>query len=286
MSAREPGQLLNRAARTLSWWGLDSLAIPAWRAVVRRNGGLLDAHFALGEALLQRAAWREAGEAFREVVVRAPGHAEAWGNIALACARQGAVERAVSALERLAAVGPHGPEPLLLAAALLKKQRRAGAAIATFRRAAGVRPSALTVRFFLGEAILGRCEWEALVASHLESHGLALASPATTATASVAPARAVRRPLADHPQPAFSLWRRLGLWLVERYHVANGRTQLLLGRLLSSQRRPHEAIRAFQQASLLRQQRLEPSPAWAGRPVDLSSRQGVARASFRRRPVR
>jgi tetratricopeptide (TPR) repeat protein len=267
MSASPPGRLLHRLGLVLSWWGLDRLALPALRSAVARNAGLLEAQFALGEVLVRRRAWGEAREALREVVLHVPSHAEALGNLALACAHLGAVERAVWALERLAAVGPPGPEPLLLAAALLKKQRRSGDAIAAFRRAAEVGPSVRTVRFFLGEEILGLREWEALVAGHRELHQATPSPPRVRTHTAVAPSNVPRRrPLpAAVSRPLAVVARRVGMWLIEMYHLANGRTQLLLGRLLSSQRRPHEAIRAFQQASFVRQQRLAPSLAWATR---------------------
>ncbi len=292
MTALQPGRHFHRLGVTLSWWGLDSLALPALRAAARSDAGFVEAQFVLGETLLRCGAWRQACESLREVVVRVPDHAEAWGNVALACARQGAVERAVAALERLATLGPGGPEPLLLAAALLKKQRRWADAIATFRRAAEISPSARTVRFFLGEEILGRREWEALVAGHLELH-----QAATTPQRAAPVARPLRARVVDagtrakplrvaSPQHPARLWRRVGMLLVELYHVANGRTQLLLGRLLSSQHRPHEAIRSFRQASLLRQQRLEPSPAWAARGVDLPTLDAAGRAAWSRRRAR
>jgi tetratricopeptide (TPR) repeat protein len=266
------GRFQHGLGRTLAAWGLDGLAATALRGAVRRNPHCVDCHFILGEALLRRRCWRDAREAFLEVLRRAPGNAEAIGNLAFACAREGAVDRAVRALARLGELRPRDPAPDLLAGALLKRQRRYPEAIAAFRRAARLPSEPRAARFVLGEALLGTVGWARLVEDHAALRAQSAPRPANVGARAPhavggTPAAPARRPLRPVGGPAMRIRRLLraaGSRVVELYLVANGVSQIALGRLLASQRRPHDAIRSFRQASALRHQRLDPDAPWHG----------------------
>jgi tetratricopeptide (TPR) repeat protein len=258
-----------RFGRACSFWGWDGGAVVGYREALRHDAHFVDAHFALGEAHLRRREWAESVEAFREVVRREPSNPEALGNLALALAQQGAVERAAQALRRLGQARPQEPEPHLLIGALLKKQRRTAEAIASFRHAATLRPAPQGTRFFLGETLLGSKAWVALLQSHREVREAGAPVPVRMRPGSLPVASPRRTPVA---RPSRRLRQRLGTTLrrladrtVAAYLVASGKAQLFVGRFIASQRRPHEAIRAFRQA-LAQRARLDPAWAWTGGP--------------------
>ena len=281
-----------RFGRACSFWGWSGGAVVGYREALRHNAHFVDAHFALGEAHLRRREWAESAEAFREVVRREPRNSEALGNLAFALVQQGAVERAAQALRRLGQARPQEPEPHLLVGALFKKQRRMAEAIAAFRFAATLQPAPPGTRFFLGETLLGGKAWTALLQTHRELREAGVPVPvpvkARAGQRQVTPPqrKPTVRPTHSRLRQRFGVaLRRLADRAIAAYLVASGKAQLFLGRFIASQRRPHEAIRAFRQA-LAQRARLDPAWAWTGGPRNAlggsdQSRPIVARAGRR-----
>jgi tetratricopeptide (TPR) repeat protein len=245
---RPRGSRLLNPSRWCAFLGLPGIAAFLLRRAATAHPEQADVSFLLGECELKRGRWPAAATAFERSLRRRPGDIEALGNLTLALVRMGAIERAGQTLRRLIERRPVDPEPRLLLGALLRRQRRTGEAIAAFREAARLHPMPTTRRFFLGETLLGSQEWTRLLATHGEAQPVASVAAAQTRRAaatrqrglpsSAAKSRGIpprgRSRIADHVAAA---------WL-----VAKGKTRLLLGRIDSTQRRPHEAIRAFREA--------------------------------------
>jgi tetratricopeptide (TPR) repeat protein len=244
----------------LTTWGWLGGAVWAYYDAINADPGHTDAFFRLGEILLRRRRWEEAAEALREAIRLQPRHVEAHGNLALALYRQGTLGEAATIIERMTRLRPFEAELHLLRGAILRRRGLHGEAIRAFRWAVNLELHPRTSRFYLGEEVLGRPQWESLVESYRDAKTMDQTTSRSTLRAeSVQSCSRERRRHVRGARPAarekpFGARRRSvpGRSLLNRftalYHFICGKTRLLLGRVIASQRRPHEAIRAFRQA--------------------------------------
>lgn len=173
-AALGPARLHLGLGRLLSLGGWDAGVLRACADALRVDPELGEAHFRMGEAFARRRLWLEASRAFGEAARLAPASVEVQGNLLLALWRAGRREPALRSLRRLIHLRPNQAELHLLRGALLMRLRHPEEAIRAFRWAAGLELSPHWQRFFLGEALLGAREWDAVVRAYERAAAIAV----------------------------------------------------------------------------------------------------------------
>jgi tetratricopeptide (TPR) repeat protein len=150
--------------------GWNSGAAHAYGTAARRQPGSAEAQMRLGDALGRSGRWEEAAGAYAAATRLAPSDVEPCGGLVLALARARRPAECLAALDHLIRLRPCEVDLHLLRAALLSRLRRGPASVRALRRAAELPPSPRSRRFLLGEAILGRGEWDRLLDRHRAAH--------------------------------------------------------------------------------------------------------------------
>jgi predicted Zn-dependent protease len=168
----------HQLATACTWWGLDSLAVTAFRDAVRAAPAWPQAHVDLADVLVRLGRWQEASRAFAEAGRKRPADSGIQAGLVLSLARAGRTGEALLALQRLLAREPDRAELHVLRGALLVRERRPVEAIRAFRWASTLGLRAPAARFALGEAVLGERAWQELLAAYRRSAAGAQAVPA------------------------------------------------------------------------------------------------------------
>jgi tetratricopeptide (TPR) repeat protein len=150
--------------------GWTSGAAHAYGTAVARRPGSAEAHLRLGDALGSVGRWEEAARAYGSAARLAPGDVESRAGLVLALARSRRPGECLAALDQLLRLRPLEVDLRLLRAALLSRLRRGPESVRALRRAAELPPPPRTRRFLLGEAVLGRGEWDRLLDRHRAAH--------------------------------------------------------------------------------------------------------------------
>lgn len=276
-------------ARTLELLGLRSAAVWAYQRTLRHRANDADLHLRLGETLAGLERWDAAAHALRHAARLRPRCCETHGNLALALHRAGRDQAALEALSALCALHPRRAELHVLLGAWLRRRHRPAEALRAFRDALSAEPAPPTTRFFLGEAMLGVEEWQALL-RELE-HARRTSHAATTA---VSP-RARPRARGGDPTPPARGRERLratGRALVARWARDAGRLAdafqqlacqprrlalLLAGRWHARRGRAAHAIRCFREAQALRAPGVNRGPEVVRQAPARPARHGTAR---------
>jgi tetratricopeptide (TPR) repeat protein len=116
-------------------------------------------HLELGESLIALSDWEAAERALAQAIRLRPEHAGARGNRALALSKTGRLREAIAELESMARLLPHDVHLHLLLGAVYRRAQRQQDAVRAFRWAVRLPPAPVTVRWHLGEALLGAEAW-------------------------------------------------------------------------------------------------------------------------------
>ncbi len=236
----------------------------AYRDSARAAPHFAEAHFRRGEALLRCRRYREASLAYREAVRLRPGDLEAHGNLVLSLARGGLGGPAVLALQEMIHRCPGDAELRILHGTLLRRLHRQAEAIQAFRSAAALRPRVGARRFFLGEALVGTCEWRSALEAHGQAQRAELARarlpgrcgskrrPRAPLSRSVrSRARLPRAPLLTRPVPVGAIATAMVGPLIRLATMAAAEMHLAVA-WFHLGRRPHLALRSLRQGLKLR----------------------------------
>jgi tetratricopeptide (TPR) repeat protein len=170
-------RLSYRFGRLLKVMGCARFAAAAYRDAIASCPLWGEAHFERGDALIAARDWTGACAALAESVRLRPEHQEGRANLALALSKSGRASEALAELESLARLLPNDVHLHLLLGALYRRAQRQQDAFRAFRWAVRLPPPPATVRWHLGEAVLGSVDWEAVQQSY---RGAAAVGPPPT----------------------------------------------------------------------------------------------------------
>jgi tetratricopeptide (TPR) repeat protein len=183
MRVAKPGRVSRlhyRCGRLFKVLGWPGGAASAYRDAIAASPQWAEAHFELGDALLDSQDWGGAAAAFAESVRLRPDHHDARGNLVLALVRQGRTLEAIEALRSLARVRHQDAELYLLLGSLCRRADLYDEAVRAFRWAVNLPRPPASRRCSLGEALLGVTEWGKVLEAY--DGAAALEPPAPTET--------------------------------------------------------------------------------------------------------
>lgn len=148
--------------------GQSEAAITTFRRAIAISPGYADAHFNLGNALLNRGRFEEAIDSYRSALAGQPKNHGAYNNLGDALSELGRLDEAEAAFRKALALWPDYFEAHYNLGNTLRAQGRLEEAIAAYRQALLLRPASADLHTNLGNALREQGDCDGAVATFRE----------------------------------------------------------------------------------------------------------------------